>query len=313
MKFLLVSVSLFLVISCVRAQNLVPNPSFEIYSACPELTGDIHLASGWTSYLLSPDYFNACANATLPQLGTPLNARGHQWPHTGNAYAGVVTFLSSASDIREAVGAQLIQSLTVGEKYYITFFISKPGTFNFGGATNNFGVKLSTTPYSEVDPIPMDNISVLRDSSLVTDTLNWTKITGSFVSDSPYAFISLGNFYDDANTAVFECPVYAYYYIDDICLTGDSLFNASWTGISQFEAFSVDVYPNPANAYIRLEASNVVRRVDVYDIYGGLQLAFDLHRNTELIDISMLSSGLYFIVAEFENTRIVKSFSINRL
>ena len=44
------------------AQNLVPNPSFENYSACPENISEIDFALPWTSTTgATPDYYNSCS------------------------------------------------------------------------------------------------------------------------------------------------------------------------------------------------------------------------------------------------------------
>ena len=65
--------TLFLIISPVAyAQNLVPNPGFDILTACPSGQGQINLAFPWTSAWLTPDLYHGCAsddNYTVPQGG----------------------------------------------------------------------------------------------------------------------------------------------------------------------------------------------------------------------------------------------------
>jgi hypothetical protein len=40
-------------------QNLVMNPSFEIYSQCPDNAFQIDYSTNWYSLKESPDYFNS--------------------------------------------------------------------------------------------------------------------------------------------------------------------------------------------------------------------------------------------------------------
>src|SRR6187431_2941527 len=72
----------------LRAQNLVPNPSFEVYTACPAGggTGGVMLCPPWISPIGDCDYFHACA--TNPFYGVPENITGYQPARTGQAYAG---------------------------------------------------------------------------------------------------------------------------------------------------------------------------------------------------------------------------------
>ena len=43
--------------------NLVPNPSFETYTACPNFAGQINRTTNWFSpSSATPDYFHACGS-----------------------------------------------------------------------------------------------------------------------------------------------------------------------------------------------------------------------------------------------------------
>ena len=53
----------------VRGQNLVPNPGFEIYNACPSTYGELERAVPWNKPTTgSTDYFNACNSVQGPWL-----------------------------------------------------------------------------------------------------------------------------------------------------------------------------------------------------------------------------------------------------
>jgi hypothetical protein len=118
------------------------------------------------------------------------------------------------------------------------------------------GARFTQTKYNLVFPnysnILMDNIAHINGSIIIGDTLNWVKIKGSFVADSAYKFIILGNFFDASNTNVFDTGVGlgngAYYYIDEVCVTTDSLYNEGYvTALNKNTELenSIKAYPNP--------------------------------------------------------------------
>jgi hypothetical protein len=83
----------FFQLAYCEAQNLVPDPSFEIYSNCPQGSNQLDYASSWFNpSLTSPDYFNACD--TIGEVSTPYNWWGFQIPRTGAAYAGIIVYVN---------------------------------------------------------------------------------------------------------------------------------------------------------------------------------------------------------------------------
>jgi len=228
-------VLLFLVCLCGnnKAQfNLVPNPSFETFTNCPTTLSMIGNATGWSSYRGSPDYYNAC-NTSSNSLGVPNNLAGYQNAQDGEAFAGLVAY-STGGLAREYMGAQLVQTLSIGQTYFVSFYVSL-AEFNSLTAqyvpSNKIGVRFSTVPFEGSDPplpnetpAPINNFANVFTNTIISDTLVWTKIQGSFVADSAYKYIAIGNFFDDANTDTIYRPngVYSYFFIDNICVSTSS-------------------------------------------------------------------------------------------
>jgi hypothetical protein len=61
----------------IRAQNLVPNPSFEEYTECPDNIFQIERAVGWSWLVGKLDYYHECG--TNGQ-GIPVNRGGGGMP-----------------------------------------------------------------------------------------------------------------------------------------------------------------------------------------------------------------------------------------
>src|ERR1700722_4176269 len=69
----------------LRAQNLVPNPSFEDTVSCPTSVDEVYRAVAWSSFGETPDYFNSCG---IDEVGVPKNELGYRSAATGHAYCG---------------------------------------------------------------------------------------------------------------------------------------------------------------------------------------------------------------------------------
>lgn len=301
-KISLLFIFLFSIIES-RSQNLVPNPDFEDTLVCPLGPACIYCADHWNSCLGSPDYFNTCALSCLPPQtcsGIPNNWAGTQNAFSGGAYSGLGT-AGYGGLIREIQIVQLIEPLEIGKKYFMSCYISRAYSDEGHGASNNFGFRFSTVEFDPFNEVPIDNFSHYRDTTIITDTTNWTRIEGSFTADSSYGFLMLGNFYDDNNTDTIDMmPTTApwnaaYYYVDDVCVTPDSgncsVINSIRTDIK--EVFKV--YPNPCND--RLFFSSGTEKdfftFELFDSFGRLVLKKDINDRSS-IDVSILATGIYF-------------------
>ena len=205
--------------------NLVPNPSFEEYEWCPtcypDLDGNLKY---WTSFRLSPDFINECSST----CGF-YNQYGYQHPKSGMAYTGFGTYQTTIPDLREHIGVKLTSPLDIGAKYFVSFYVSSAFNQQVNVATNNLGALVTTNKYYDPNGmLPIQNYSTVNANSIIKDTFNWIKISGSFIADSSYEYLVIGNFFDNSNTDTFYLPDLAfghfvsYYYLDDVCLSEDS-------------------------------------------------------------------------------------------
>lgn len=72
---------------------------------------------------------------------------------------------------------------------------------------------------------------------------------------------------------------------------------------------NINLYPNPSNDYIRIEAD---KTFDRFEIYNSVGQQFILPSNNNMIDVSQLSSGLYFISIRFNDKQnSLTSFIVN--
>jgi len=260
--------------------NLVENPSFEIFDTCPKLQWEIRYAVGWNSFNQTPDYFNACS--TNPQFSTPNNWGGYQQPASGVAYSGFGAYVShvySGINQREFIGGTLTASLLRGTKYFVSFKVS-PSVSNqilSNCAIDHIGAVFSTKPYTWNLPAPITNNPQVYEKTIITDTANWTRIFGSFIADSSYNYVIIGNFFDDSHTDTLMLhgndTCFAYYYLDDVCVSTDSTYTANYTtAIDEIQSkkATINIYPNPAHNYFTVDFpdNNEPYEIIISDIMG---------------------------------------------
>jgi len=217
-----------------QQQNLVPNPNFKDYYlvnltppcintpcctwARPSYWKYTNGSSWWSWDSLHIHYFNTnmnyCINDewSIPYQGVP----SHSWNSSGNYYQeakeenAYVLFCSythylqiSYVHLRQYPTSQLIDSLKTGHKYCLSFWVSVPDAWYYM-TSNTFGTYFSTKPpihntwqYLNVQP----QIENFRKDYPDT-TNNWYLVSGSFIADSNYRYITIGNFRPDSLTNV---------------------------------------------------------------------------------------------------------------
>jgi len=306
----------------LQAQNLVPNPSFE-EGSCPTDQCQIYYANGWLPMQYNPDYFNSCGQ---PDWSTPYNCAGFQQAATGNAYAGIGIAVSSppGTGVSECIGIRLLDSLTIGAKYYVSFKVSLANDFYY--ATNKLGARFSKrsyeiTPYlcggngDTINIFPHNYAQVYTDN-IISDTTGWTVISGSFIADSAYKYLMIGVFFDESmvshtivNPASYNYN--AYYYIDDVYVSKDSI-----TSIVNYQENqpTIDLFPNPASDKISFQISEPYKQcnITITDILGKEVQKRILIYPEKDIALNEINSGIYFIKVEVNNKTVIKKIVVEK-
>lgn len=321
---LFLTIIFFLLTKLLFAQvNLVPNPSFEEYDTCPNDHNQVHYAVGWSSYgAAAGDYYNTCYTYSGGiNVSVPNNFVGFQYPYEGRAYCGFYTYVvgTGHTNYREYISTELISPLIIGEKYFVSIEINCPDNYFFNyGASNNIGVLFTTHSYQYYDPdTTVRNFAQINTNSIITDTVNWTTISGNFIADSAYNFINIGNFYSDKLTTYYSTNGnpwnFAYYYVDMVCVSADSLTcNRESIIVNNYSIKNnkINIFPNPATNRITIEYSLANKgSFELYDVFGAKrkESSLDNGTNTASIELNELNSGLYFYCICDKNKNIIKT------
>jgi hypothetical protein len=211
--------------------NLVQNPSFEVIDSCPYNQNQVHFASPWDG-LFTPELYNTCSGAA--SCSVPQNWTGYQFPHSGNGYAGLSCYNywynGSNINVREYLRGQMIDTLKSGRKYCAEFYVSRADASFW--AINRIGMYISGSPIpndGQGDTINVIPQIEFDPNAILTDTLEWVRISGQFEAQGGERYIAIGNFYSDnstdtlSNLGVF---IWCYFYVDDVALYELSECNA---------------------------------------------------------------------------------------
>ena len=288
------------------SQNLIPNPSFEEYTSCPNYANQVYKLVQWfnpaTTFGGTPDYFNECAFEGL--VDVPANYTGFQTARTGQGYCGMILFnynLNVNYNYHEFIEAPLATSLQQDSCYYFEMFVclseySHP-------ATDDIGVYFSDTIISGVNnyyPLPFIP-QIVNETGFIKDRENWIQITGEYVAHGGEQYVIIGNFTSDSMTSKMITPgccwAEAYVLIDDVSLRLSSCLTTDVNTTNTNNDFHV--YPNPVEANSILHIDHPLAESVTLEIFNSLGQAIHSIEQFKAgqVDLStlFLVPGTYYV------------------
>lgn len=222
MRLGVLTAGLTLALSTGLAQNLVPNGDYESYTSCPTSFSQTPLAAPWFNPTGgSSDYFNACATPASA-VDVPNNQTwfGWQMANSGVGYGGGVCY---GVGYREYHETPLTTPLTAGTTYEVSMYVSLGNQHIYG--IEDVGMYLSVGPVTSAGfgPLICCTPQVVHTGGIISDTLNWTLVSGTFVASGGEDHLTIGGFEPDAtcnwaNVNAAGVWPYAYYYYEDVCV-----------------------------------------------------------------------------------------------
>ncbi len=239
----------------ISAQNLVPNPSFENYGSLP--CGWIQSASGFDAAMQNwimptdgtSDVFSTLVgqNCYAHCFSTSSASPGQQAPRTGEVMSAILTYGNGCGfqpDYREYLAIELTQPLQVGENYYAEIWVSHAD--NSQEASNNIGMHFSETlitDYSTCQELSL--VPQINETNIITENQDWVKVSGSFVATTPAKFLTIGNFYTNANTQFIidntKPSINARYFIDDVTVEQKCGFSEQDLELCQGDPITLEI------------------------------------------------------------------------
>ncbi len=135
----------------------------------------------------------------------PASSFGYQWPRNGNNYLlSTIYFKPNSPQTGRGYPRNILkQNLQSGKTYCIKFYycITNQSSAGIDGLGAYFG-DITTDTISQCDkPIAYLTPQIQNPTNnILSDTLNWTLLTGTFVANGTEKYIMLGNFKSDLAT-----------------------------------------------------------------------------------------------------------------
>lgn len=311
-----------------QEDNIIPNSSFEEYSGVPLgwfYNGNqfSRLVKYWYSpTLASPDAFG-------PDIIVPKHWQkkgfGEQKANFGASYCGITLYgcAQGKPHCREYIQIQLNESLVKGQKYSLNYQLAHLEMSLF---INKIGAFFSLDEIKQNDDeVIRQNPQVYSDIILRPHKDQWQKVEMSFVADSSYNYITLGNFFEDDETKVLDDEhkyEFAYYYFDEIVLVKEPPYIAQAVPEDDLSKQSLEVGKKIQlkNIYFDLDKSDLLPRsfVELNKLKKILsenpEMNIEIHGHTDIqgesdynIDLSMQRSKSvtnYLISKGIDPTRI---------
>lgn len=326
-KILILFLVVFLTTLIPGQNNLVPNPSFEIYITCPNNQGQISYAIDWYKPTKGPsDYYNICSL----YFGIPFNIGGFQRGfNNGYGYAGLVGYGSIDWDTddtityRQYIQAKLDSPMIAGKTYYVTFFValadsSTTAGDGMGAYFSQGQVSLSGSTWAAFGNLSYTPQISNPDSNILNNDLNWTKISGSFVAAGGEDYVTIGNFKNNASTKILQRVPnnpyygnYAYYYIDQVCVSMSAATCAenAVLGLTTYNSNTFSYYYNSHSDKIVFKDALEHYEVTVTDLCGKTVKQSLLESSNE-IDVSELEAGCYLVTVSGRYSKTSKKIII---
>lgn len=211
----------------VGAQNLVPNPSFEIANetisrttiTCNEFNVNI---DSWVTPISTADII-------IPQFSSPRFELPK--PHSGNNMVGILNLFRTINDgvetkkpYCEYVGVKLKEPLITNRTYYVEYWIRKCGNKNKNLNKNDimnpfFGIQFSLEELNKKDEISNLEQAIYGTPQITTNTEllitdnEWVKISKYFTPTKHYNYLYIGQFINQEEEPII---MEGYYLLDDV-------------------------------------------------------------------------------------------------
>ncbi len=178
--------------------NYTSNGSFEDYHSCtlpPIFMPDLSRAKSWSSIDSNSNgggYYSKCNSKV------PLNGLTYQYPKHGISY--IIATQYYPPERRAYLKNRLKKQLQLGKNYCVKFYVNIANTSTY--AMDGYGVYFGDASVDTISKcnIPLSYINPQVKNSIgnvITDTLNWVPITGTYTANGTEKYLLLGNFLAD--------------------------------------------------------------------------------------------------------------------
>ena len=296
---------------CEAQVNLVPNHSFEVPDSCPgthtfltEGEGPLHWFSGGGT----PDFYQSCVPSPN-EASVPQSDFAFQYPQDGENYIGLVTYEANIGGGREYAMVQLTAPLVQGQTYTVSLYANAAwnGTDSLYPqhyiASSHIGAlfTMQPRPWTSNDPWPLATGSAhVWHPWIIADTVNWILVSGSFVADSAYQYLMVGNHFNNVVTdtislgSSIQLPK-AYTLIDNVCVSQGFEGCPTVNGVEAHGDSEVILFPNPTVDELVVMGLRQYAVGTIHDATGRLMWGGRIEPGSWKLDVKSWARGNYVL------------------
>lgn len=191
--------------------NLVPNGSFEQKTdktfPCSWLVDNaginLYVYDWFTPIATTTDVMSTYAKdgcwAQAPNTG-----EGKMAPHSGEVMIGFINYSPEGgcqpNEWHEYLSVKLIEKLVPGNVYCLEFWVALGANSNY--ATNNIGGLFTTKNPTRDGCAPIYQKPQVNIDKVTKNTKKWLRVEYSFLADSAYEYLTIGNFFTHEETKI---------------------------------------------------------------------------------------------------------------
>ena len=285
------------------AQNLVPNPSFELMTPdCLPYPG----LQGWYSpTLATPDLLSVVDETCWTYLTDQMMQElGFIAPQTGINMVGLFCAdpETSSAQTRDYLSCRLIEPLVLGSLYRVAFTTYRRSLGNF--AIDKLGVHFSTDSlfYDVADMLPL--IPQWESNQLHTTSDEWTSYEFYYTANGGEQYLTFGCFRDFDEMQVLDVQTssknwdIAYYVFDDFLVE-------TTMGIAATETLDFEITNSGTGLNVVTNEKGMLR---ISNTQGQELLQAPIKPGENIISFDSQASGIYIATLHNNSRRKSKQF-----
>ncbi len=193
-----------------NGQNLIPNPTLDFHSQCPQSSSQsLFVAAPWEELVPTVDYYHNCASESSGKGRTcPGEVGIHLW------------WGAHVNGYREYFGIQLSQPLVAGSVYYAEYWVKRENSYIY--ASDDIGMYIRAGKPTSTNYINYWNLVPQIENpqgQIIYNDSTWTKICGTYLAQGGEDYIVFGCFKNESNITLVNINPSGgdrcYYYFDD--------------------------------------------------------------------------------------------------
>jgi len=239
---------------------------------------------------------------------------GGAWPNNQKAFHGLSYsgFYTYAGAWREYIAVKLTDTLEANKEYCVSFRVSRKSIF--GGGTDSFGAFFDHDSIFDTSNYNLPFIPQVESPKgmVVSDTLMWTLVSGSFIANGDERFMAIGNFRDDTSTTYIHVDSskngFAYYFLDSVWV-----YNCeSSVGINENYKVELSITVTDGVLTFILEEGSRPYDISIFDMRG--RVVYERLKHIDLnpkIRLSDFSKGVYVLKLTSPDYMVARKFLYN--